>query len=315
MEQLEYIKPSRLIRQKRRDKRLAEELIECRRGNGGDKNKKLREKGEVKRNQIDFKSRTPRFRSSIIDKRNDTYFDDNLEPLIRFLQSNCGKPWDEVYSKLSKQLDKRSTQGMHVLEHLWDFVSTNVKIEHGELVFFSRHGKPIPFRRSKYFNRFYIHPTTGILIDNYNKKQVGPFPKKARWKMERDKKKWKQRAGVPFKKKKSFLFKEVNTSRHRLVENQVYDVRIERLSGEKKVGFFRVKLNRIIKSNKELSLKVSILKSNDHITGHCVILEKDNVRSDRERAYQAREKFKWTIYEPGHFFFEPRKHREINHYR
>ncbi len=28
------------------------------------------------------------------------YFNNNLEPLIRYLQSNTGRPWSKVYSEL-----------------------------------------------------------------------------------------------------------------------------------------------------------------------------------------------------------------------
>ena len=51
MDFTDYLKPSKLNRQKRRDKRLHEELIECRRYGGGDKNKKWREAGRRRRLQ------------------------------------------------------------------------------------------------------------------------------------------------------------------------------------------------------------------------------------------------------------------------
>lgn len=118
MDQFKFLKPSKRHRLKRRDKRLSEELIECRRGNGGDHNKKLRETGEKKQAKNDATSDTPRFRASYRDKRNYTYQNDNLEPLIRFLQSHTGQAWDQVYSKLCQQLDKRSSLGLHVFEQV-----------------------------------------------------------------------------------------------------------------------------------------------------------------------------------------------------
>lgn len=45
-----------------------------------------------------------------------------LNPLIRFLKKNCGKKWDDIYSDICSQLDKRTAVQDHIFMHLFDFV-------------------------------------------------------------------------------------------------------------------------------------------------------------------------------------------------
>lgn len=43
---------------------------------------------------------------------------DYLNPLYRFLEKNHGRPWSEVYSEIRSQIDHRTLDGNHLLEHL-----------------------------------------------------------------------------------------------------------------------------------------------------------------------------------------------------
>jgi hypothetical protein len=45
-----------------------------------------------------------------------------LNPLRRYLQSNAGRPWDEVYSEIREVNPPHSAVSAHIYEHLWDFV-------------------------------------------------------------------------------------------------------------------------------------------------------------------------------------------------
>lgn len=185
------MKPSRRNRQKRRDKRLYEELIECRRSGGGRTNKKGRQKGRRRAQKtLETRDSLPA-REAIRPKPLGTFQDDNLEPLERWLQSQVGRSWEQVFSDLNKQLDTRSATGLHVLQHLWWYVDPNTKLIDGKLVFFTHWGG---IRRFEPW--FYVHPRTGLFLGTRQAVQKGPFPKKARWKKEKEKRKWKRKLGL-----------------------------------------------------------------------------------------------------------------------
>src|ERR1700728_1507846 len=46
---------------------------------------------------------------------------DVLNPLEGYLHKSKGWPWDDVYSEICKNLDRRSVTGLHVFTHLWQF--------------------------------------------------------------------------------------------------------------------------------------------------------------------------------------------------
>lgn len=48
----------------------------------------------------------------------DSGFTDKLNPTERFLASNAGRPWDDVYSELCRRFDRRSLKGWHLLRHV-----------------------------------------------------------------------------------------------------------------------------------------------------------------------------------------------------
>ena len=50
---------------------------------------------------------------------------ENFEPLLRFLRSRTGKPWDKVYREIRAQMDTRSAVQAHIFQHLWHFVERN----------------------------------------------------------------------------------------------------------------------------------------------------------------------------------------------
>ena len=185
-------KISRLQRQKRRDKRLAEELIECRRYNGGDSNKKVRQKGELRYLQNMERMDSYSAKESI-DFNYSTIFGDNLEPLERFLRSHVGQPWSEVYSKLSQQLDRNTVSGEHVFQHLQDYLG-NARWNRQ----FIPEAHQYQTQNDGNSSRFKIHPQTGLLCIVSAKKVLpkGPFPKQARFKKAKQGLKLKMRLGL-----------------------------------------------------------------------------------------------------------------------
>lgn len=86
-------------------------------------------------------------------------FTDVLAPLYGYLEKSVGRHWDEVYSELCQNLDRRSVTGLHVFTHLWQYVDRNtVMCEDGKVRVMGRyfHSYALP-------DDFYIHPYTGIL--------------------------------------------------------------------------------------------------------------------------------------------------------
>ena len=47
---------------------------------------------------------------------------DRLAPLYRFLETNCGRPWDDVYAEIKEVADHRSIRGYHLLQHVEGYV-------------------------------------------------------------------------------------------------------------------------------------------------------------------------------------------------
>ena len=101
------------------------------------------------------------FESHAVD-RGQKYFEkeftDVLGPLKRFLRKNVGRPWNNVYSELCRGLDRRRVTGLHIFEHVKDFVETSCHLVHGQpysLRYFG--GYPVRW--------FYVHPDTGLLCE------------------------------------------------------------------------------------------------------------------------------------------------------
>ncbi|WP_193790358.1 hypothetical protein [Sphingobium sp. SYK-6] len=89
---------------------------------------------------------------------------ENLAPLVRFLQRRVGRRWDDVFSEICEHLDTGSTVKMHVREHLRDFVIFGISQgRHGELLCEGRVLDPdrYSWRRCE----LYVDPCDGVLKD------------------------------------------------------------------------------------------------------------------------------------------------------
>ena len=159
MEQLQYLKPSLHKRQKRRDKRLGEEVIECYRG--GRRSNKM--KGYNKKFlKGGFENSHQHESIKFMHGGGTKYFNDNLEPLKRFLLSHVGKNWDKTHSKLCSQLNKNTVNGLHVFNHLYDYVQVNTFVENRK-VYYSQFGRIVELKSSSWMPRFYVDQKTGQL--------------------------------------------------------------------------------------------------------------------------------------------------------
>ena len=161
MENLQYLKPSLQKRQKRRDKRLDEELIECYRYGTSSKQKKGY-KNKLKRNLYEQASAHESMK--FMHGGGTKNFNDNLEPMKRFLTSNVGKNWNKVHSKLCSLLSKKTVSGLHVFNHLYDFVFEKTFTD-GKRVFYQNiFGTVDELLSSEKWPRFYVHHKTGQLM-------------------------------------------------------------------------------------------------------------------------------------------------------
>ena len=90
-------------------------------------------------------------------------FNENLAPLVRFLRSRLGQPWDSVFSEICQNLDTGSTVKMHVRQHIEDFVLTRISSgRHGEWLFKGEIVGVNARRRGRYF---FVDPEDGMLKD------------------------------------------------------------------------------------------------------------------------------------------------------
>jgi hypothetical protein len=81
---------------------------------------------------------------------------ENLSPLRRYLQSNVGRPWSKVYAEIRATLDSRKATGLHILQHLRDFVEVDTWLD-GRTVMVWK------WRQAKPVTGLYVHPVSGLL--------------------------------------------------------------------------------------------------------------------------------------------------------
>jgi hypothetical protein len=159
MEQLIFLKPSLQKRQKHRDKRLGEEVIECyRRGRHTKKMKGYDKKFKANNYEQAHAHESIKF----MHGGGTRYFNDNLNPMIKYLNSHVGKNWNKVQSELCSKLNKNTINGLHVFNHLYDFVKENTFIENKK-IFYIRYGRTEELISTARWPKFYINEKTGQL--------------------------------------------------------------------------------------------------------------------------------------------------------
>lgn len=92
---------------------------------------------------------------------------ENLAPLIRFLQKHTGRPWSKVRSEMSAVLSMSSTVQKHVLDHVRQLVEENPRMVEGVPCSPSTrggaNGSYQPLAGYGWHGRFYVCPKTGLL--------------------------------------------------------------------------------------------------------------------------------------------------------
>ncbi len=84
-------------------------------------------------------------------------FTDLLGPLKKYLRRQVGRPWDKVYSEVSKHIRPSSTVQRHLLGHLFQMIAIHVEEEDG-------HVSPKPPSRSWLVRgNLYVCPRSNII--------------------------------------------------------------------------------------------------------------------------------------------------------
>ena len=98
---------------------------------------------------------------------------DLLGPLRRWLQSQVGRPWNDVYSEACAVIKPDSVIRAHVKTHLLQYVERNTFMHEGEVcVFDTGYGGRgvVPVAEWRFgWSQFFVHPETGLLQANLRK--------------------------------------------------------------------------------------------------------------------------------------------------
>jgi hypothetical protein len=84
-------------------------------------------------------------------------FSDLLGPLRRYLRKQVGRPWDKVWSEISRTLDTRSLSGRHILDHIGWEVEHHASLGADGRVYHNRWSGLAPV------SGLYVHPRTRLL--------------------------------------------------------------------------------------------------------------------------------------------------------
>jgi hypothetical protein len=85
---------------------------------------------------------------------------ENLKPLRRYLERQVGRPWNKVYSEISRHLRADNTVQQHVRDHLRDFVAVKPRRRSGAL--YRWDGRTERYDRL-WYQPLYVDPRDGLL--------------------------------------------------------------------------------------------------------------------------------------------------------
>jgi hypothetical protein len=109
-------------------------------------------------------------------RHNSKTFNENLNPLLGYLRTSVGRPWDKVYSEICEVFDTRKVINRHILVHLAEFVMLDVKMIDGVVCrlrtgwrsynttsYDDRWEPLVNWTRSQTYPLYYRHPVDGLL--------------------------------------------------------------------------------------------------------------------------------------------------------
>ena len=89
-------------------------------------------------------------------------FGDRLGPIRRYLESQVGRPWDNVYAELRASYSMDNLAGRHLLEHVEFMVIRNAEWVDGQVKVVFRHSYPLVYHDPT-VNDLYVHPKNRLL--------------------------------------------------------------------------------------------------------------------------------------------------------
>ncbi len=95
----------------------------------------------------------------------DKWLNENLQPLVRFLRTNVGRPWAAVYADVAAHVRPTSAVQKHVLDHLRQYVEEHPRMIDGVAChpMADPRGASRPITSVGMRFRFFVCPRTGIL--------------------------------------------------------------------------------------------------------------------------------------------------------
>jgi hypothetical protein len=84
-------------------------------------------------------------------------FSDLLGPLRRYLRKQVGRPWNKVWSEISRTLDNRSLSGQHIFDHIRWEVEQHARLGADGSVYHDRWSGAVAV------SGLYVHPVTRLL--------------------------------------------------------------------------------------------------------------------------------------------------------
>src|ERR1043166_983421 len=113
-------------------------------------------------------------------------FGEHLGPLKRWLRSNCGRPWNEVYSEAAFVMKATDPVRLHIKFHMMQMIERNTFAQDGQIFCYSRSGpvKIADLGGHPIWPTFYVHPESGLLMELPWRRRKG------RHRMEVDDQRW-----------------------------------------------------------------------------------------------------------------------------
>ncbi len=125
------------------------------RNNNDQKGDNKRQQKLDKNNYEDAPQRTSTSRGKRFEQKE---LNEHLAPLRRFLKTNCGRPWNKVYSEIRENISPNNAVQMHIMQHLFQYVCLDaIEVEHN--IFADGKGESI-------YDPFFVHPRTKLLTEN-----------------------------------------------------------------------------------------------------------------------------------------------------
>jgi hypothetical protein len=95
---------------------------------------------------------------------NRKWFGEHLGPLKRWLRSNVGRPWNDVYSEAAQVIKPDNVVANHIRVHMFQWIERHTFMRGDEVWCYSQ-SRELPISEIGSYSRwptFYVHPKTGI---------------------------------------------------------------------------------------------------------------------------------------------------------